>query len=206
MGDNMDNDEIFEEEFIKLIDLKKVSLNFQEVKSFEELKENKTFYNLFKNIAEMVYIEDLVDNFRDEFITDYARDIFLITKWDEHLKSKGKSIKLVDRKIDMLANFYVTLLRYVGENLHNMESGDREVFEVWIIKSGINPEQIKRVWKTINEFYKFLDSLNVDYDGYIFDEDEMHDLQRVAWEFLHRAWGDDDDYIDWREKNILYYM
>ena len=203
----MNNNEIFKKDFIKYIDVKKVSANFQKLEQFEELKLNRIFCNLFKNIAEDIDIENEIDNCGNEFITDYARDIYLIAKWYELLETQGKSIKLIENKIDKLVHFYITLLRYVGEYLHEIGSGDREVFEVWIIKSRITPVQIKKYWKVIDEFYKFLILVNADFKGIIFDEEEMKDLQRVAQEFIKGAWETNkEDYSKWRQRSILFYM
>ncbi|MFH1849449.1 MAG: hypothetical protein ABH879_04655 [archaeon] len=204
----LNNIDVFEKEFIKRVDVCKVTESFEKVKSFDELKENRIFRNLFKNIAEDIDIENEIDNCGEEFITDYSRDILLMAKWFEHLETEGKSINQVESRIDKLAEFYIYLLRYVGEYLHDLSDGIREVFEVWIIKAGITPTQIKQYWKVLNEFYKFLQEKNVEsIKVMLLDEEEMKDLQRVADEFKKGIWGkNNEDYSDWRERNILYYM
>ena len=88
----LNNIEVFKKEFIKHIKVDKVIESFEGIKSFDELKENRIFRNLFKNIAEDVDIVNEIDCCGEEFITDYSRDILLMTKWFEHLESEGKSI------------------------------------------------------------------------------------------------------------------
>jgi hypothetical protein len=204
----LNNINIFKKEFIKHININKVTESFEGIKSFDELKENQIFRNLFKNIAENVDIENEIDCCGEEFITDYSRDILLIAKWFEHLETEGKFINQIESRIDKLAEFYIYLLRYVGEYLHDLSDGIREVFEVWIIKAGITPTQIKQYWKTLNEFYKFLQKKNIkNIRVNLLDEEEMKDLQRVADEFKKGIWeGNNEDYSDWRQKNILFYM
>lgn len=203
------NMEVFDKDFIKDIDVKKVSANFQLLTTFDELKTNRIFINLFKNIAEDINIENQIDNCGKEFITNYARDIYLMAKWYELLETQGKTIRQLESGIDKLAYFYVTLLKYVGTYLHDLgSSGDREVFEVWIIKSGVSPTQIKQYWKVLDEFYRFLMMLNVsDLCGIVFGKEDMEDLQRVSQEFKNSIWKkNNEDYSTWRERNILFYM
>jgi len=143
---------------IKLIDIKKVCSGFKKAKSFEELKENEIFRNLFKNIGEEIYIEDVLVDCGEEFVTEFARDIFLMTRWYESMQKEGKTTKFANNNIDRLANFYVYLLRYVGECLHDLSfSSIQEVFEVWIIKAGMTPSQISSYANTMKKFDHFLE-------------------------------------------------
>ncbi len=203
----LNNIEIFNKEFIKKIDVDKVTDGFEKVKSFNELKTNKVFRNLFKNIAEDINIEREIANFGDDFLSDFSRDIYLITKWYESLESQGKTIEQFEDKIDKLAVFYISLQKNVGGSFCDLDNADREVFERWIIKSNVGTRKIKQIWKTIDEFYKFLLTLKIDIKDTIFNEEEMKDLQRVADELKKQVWEEkNEEYTDWREKNILCYM
>jgi len=207
--DELNNMEIFEKDFIKLIDIKNVCSGFKKVKSFEELKENETFRNLFKNIGEEIYVEDVLVDRGEEFVTEFARDIFLMTRWYESMQKEGKTTKFANNNIDRLANFYVYLLRYVGEYLHDLSfSSIQEVFEVWIIKAGMTPSQISSYANTMKKFNRFLEKNKVkNIHIELLDEEDINSLKRVAHEFKIGAWRyNDEDYVEWRDRNILYYI
>ena len=200
------NPEVFRKDFIKFIDLKRVCEGFEKVKSFDELKGNEVFKNLFKNIADEIYIEDEVENDK-EFITHFARDIFLMTKWYEHRLKEGGSTERAERDLDRVACFYTYLIRYVGETLVDLSyPGLREVFEVWIVKSMIDPSGLVRFINSLKRFYKFLEKKGIS-GGFILDKEEIDELKRIAHEFKIGIWEyRGEDYSDWRDENIIYYM
>ena len=207
-GDELNNVEIFEKDFIKYIDMKEVCRGVKSVDSFDNLKENKIFRNLFKNIGEEIDIENEVAMCGEENVTTYTRDIYLMTQWYESMEKNGKPIRHIEKLIDRLASFYTTLQRYVGEFLHGLSfSGIIEVFEVWIINNGILSAQIDLYTKTIERFYRFLEKAGVggiQYD--LLDIEEINDLKRVTSEFKMSIWKDNnEDYSDWRQRNIKYY-
>lgn len=205
----LNNMEIFEKDLIKYIDIKEVCRGFKSVDSFDELKENRIFRSLFKNIGEEIDIEDEVATCGEEYVTAYARDIYLMAQWYELMEKNGKPIKYVEKLIDRLAYFYITLQRYVGEFLHELSSsGIIEVLEVWIIKTTIPSAHIDLYTKTIERFYRFLEKAGVNDIQYdLLDTEEINDLKRVASEFKIGIWEhNNEDYIKWRERNIKYYM
>jgi len=209
MNEEVEDMEIFKEDFIKSIDVKKVCSGFKSVDSFDNLKKNMIFRNLFKNIGSEIGIENEVDMCGEEYITSYTRDIYLMAQWYESMEKNGKSKKYIESQIDRLAYFYTILQRYIGEFLHELSfSGIIEVFEVWIIKSSFSPSHIDQYTKTIERFYRFLEKAGVEDIQYdLLDAEEIDDLKRVAQEFkIGILEQNDEDYIDWRERNIKYYM
>jgi len=146
---------------------------------------------------------------KDFIITEFARDIFLMTRWYESMQKEGKTTKFANNNIDRLANFYVYLLRYVGEYLHDLSfSSIQEVFEVWIIKAGMTPSQISSYANTMKKFNRFLEKNKVkNIHIELLDEEDINSLKRVAHEFKIGAWRyNDEDYVEWRDRNILYYI
>lgn len=209
MDEEADDMDIFNEDFIKSIDTKKVCSGFESVDSFDKLKENRIFRNFFKNIGEEIDIENEVDTYGEEYITSYARDIFLMAQWYKTMEKNGKPIKHIEKLTDMLAFFYITLQRYVGDFLHEpSSSGTTEVFEVLIIKADFSPSHIDQYTKALGRFYRFLEKAGVDNIQYdLLDAEEIDDLKRVAREFKIGIWEqNNEDYVDWRERNINYYM
>lgn len=207
--DEPNNMEIFEKDFIELIDIKKVCSGFKKAKSFEELKENEAFRNLFKNVEEEIYLEDAIADCGEEFVTTYARDIFLMAKWYESMHKEGKTTKFINSNIDNLVIFYIHLLRYVGGCLHDLNASSiQEVFEVGIIKAEMTPKQISSCSNTIKRFNRFLEKNKVkNVHIELLDEKDINNLKRVAHEFKIGAWGHtDEDYLEWRDHNIIYYM
>jgi hypothetical protein len=203
------NEDIFEQGFIKTINLKKVCQGFKPVKSFDELKENDSFKALFRNIGNDIDLEGNAEMGDEEFATAFTRDIFLMTQWCEAMKKNGKPKKYIDALIDKLANFYITLQRYTGGFLHDLDFLNViEVFEVWIIKEDLTPAHIDTYILTLKRFYDSLKKEGVkDIQYELLDEEEINDLKRVAREFKTGAWdGEGEDYRDWRQRNIHYYM
>lgn len=205
----LNNTDIFEKDFIKSIDIKKVYSGFESIDSFDKLKENKIFRNLFKNIGEGIDIENEIDMYGEEYITLYTRDIFLMVQWYKTMEKNGKPIKYIGKLIDRLASFYITLQRYVGDFLHELSlSGIIEVFEVLIIKADFSPPHIDQYTKTMERFYRFLEKAGVDDIQYdLLDTEEIDDLKRIASEFKRGIWEqNNEDYSKWRQRNIKYYM
>ena len=205
----LNNTDIFEKDFIKSIDIKKVYSGFESIDSFDKLKENKIFRNLFKNIGKGIDIENEIDMYGEEYITSYTRDIFLMVQWYETMEKNGKPIKYIGKLIDRLASFYIALQRYVGDFLHELSlSGIIEVFEVLIIKADFSPPYIDQYTKTMERFYRFLEKAGVDDIQYdLLDTEEIDDLKRIASEFKRGIWEqNNEDYSKWRERNIKYYM
>jgi len=210
IDDEEDHEDIFEQDFIKTINLKKVCQGFQPVKSFDELTENRIFRNLFKNIGEAIDIADLIDTYEQEdYTTSYTRDIFLLTKYQEAMEKNGKSTKYIDKQIDAIAHFFVYLQRYRGEFLHNLQfDAIIEVFEVWIIKTGMTPHHIDMYVKIFKQFSKFLEKIGAkDISMDFLDDEDIDDLKRVAIEFRMGVWEQNgEDYMTWRDRNIIYYL
>jgi len=205
----LNNTDIFEKDFIKSIDIKKVYSGFESIDSFDKLKENKIFRNLFKNIGEGIDIENEIDMYGEEYMTSYTRDIFLMAQWYKTIEKNGKPIKHVEKLIDRLASFYIALQRYVGDFLHELSfSGIIEVFEVLIIKADFSPPHIDQYTKTMERFYRFLEKAGVDDIQYdLLDTEEIDDLKRIASEFKRGIWEqNNEDYSKWRQRNIKYYM
>jgi len=203
------NEDIFEQDFIKTINLKKVCQGFKPVKSFDKLKDNDPFKSLFSNIGNDIDLEGNVEMDDEEFATAFTRDIFLMTQWCEAMEKNGKPKKYIDALIDKLAYFYMTLQRYTGGFLHDLDSSNViEVFEVWIIKEDLTPAHIDTYILTLKRFYDSLKKEGVkDIQYELLDEEEINDLKRVAREFKTGAWdGEGEDYRDWRQRNIHYYM
>lgn len=109
MNEEVEDMEIFKEDFIKSIDVKKVCSGFKSVDSFDNLKKNMIFRNLFKNIGSEIGIENEVDMCGEEYITSYTRDIYLMAQWCESMEKNGKSKKYIESQIDRLAYFYTIL-------------------------------------------------------------------------------------------------
>ncbi len=208
--DDERNGDIFEQDFIKTINLKKVCQGFKQVKSFKELKDNRLFRNLFKNIGETIDLADLINTYEQkDYATSYARDIFLMTKWQEAMEKGGKSTNYIEKQIDAIAHFFVYLQRYRGEFLHDLPfDAIIEVFEVWIIKSGMTPHHIDMYVKIFKQFSQFLEKTGAeDISLGLLDKEDINDLKRVAYEFKTGIWEqNNEDYINWRDRNIIYYL
>lgn len=208
-NDEENTEDIFEQDFIKSIDLQKVCQGFTQVKSFDDLKENDSFKALFSNIGNDIDLQGSIEMSDEEFATAFTRDIFLMTQWYEAMKKNGKPKKYIDALIDKLANFYIVLQRYTGGFLHDVDSSNViEVFEVWIIKADLTPAHIDTYILTLKRFYDFLKKEGMKDICYeLLDEEEINDLKRVAREFKTGMWEDKgEDYRDWRQRNIHYYM
>lgn len=196
--------DLFKEDFIHSIDMAKVCSGFEPV-SFEDLKKNTLFSDLFNNLGLEIDIQNETDLQGEEFITLYTQDIFLLTRWYEFLlKEQEEEATFL---VDQLATFYCTLIRYCGETLLSLTSeAIREVFEIWIIKNNMAPDDIEGYTKILEQFYKFLHQ-NLHNDYHLLDSEEISDLKRVSSEFREGIWEKKrQSYTTWRMKNIMYYM
>ena len=194
--------DLFKEDFIHCINMTKVCSGFEQF-SLDDLKKNPIFYRLFNDLGNEIDLQNEIDLTGEEFITLYTRDIFLLTRWYENIQKEQQPNFLLGK----LATFYCDLQRYRGEILTSLNSeAIREVFEVWIIKNNMTPEDIDNYATLLENFYTFLEQrLALSYER--LDSEEIIDLKRVALEFRQGIWEKKgQDYISWRMKNILHYM
>ncbi len=197
--------EIYESEVIKNLNLDNVCRGFEKADSIDKLKENMVFNNLFEYV--WLDIDPLNRDFEDDFFEKYARDIFLLTKWYEHMSQTTEKTK--DVYLNNVFQLLLDLYKYTGSNLHDDLdfSSIIEVMEMRIIKSGLTADTINLIMKSLNEFCNFLEKNNIKYNMDLLDEEDIKDLQRVAREFKEGVWEENkEDYEDWRERNITYYF
>lgn len=197
--------EIYEFEVIKNLSLDNVCKGFEKAGSINELKENIVFKNLFEYV--WLDADPLNRDFEEDFFEKYARDIFLLSKWYEHMSQTAEKKK--DTYLNNVFQLLLDLYKYTGSNLHqDLDfSSIIEVMEMRIIKSSLTANTINLIMKSLNEFCNFLEKNNIEHSMGLLDEEDIKDLQRVAREFKEGVWEENgEDYEDWRERNITYYF
>lgn len=197
--------EIYETDVIKNLNLDNVCKGFERAVSIDELKKNTLFKNLFEYV--WLDIDPLNRDFEDDFFEKYARDVFLLAKWYEHMNQPAEKNK--EAYLNNVFQFLLDLYRYTGSNLHyNLDFlSITEVIEMRIIKPGLTANTINLIMKSLKEFCNFLEKNDIEYSVDLLDDEDIRDLQRVSREFKEGIWEKNgEDYADWRERNINYYL
>ena len=201
--------DLIEKEYLEYLDIRRVTSGFEGTGSFEDLKGSAAFRELFNGIGEALDVEREIGSAGEEFVTDFARDIFLMAKWQEHLIASGKSDRSAERTIHALGSFYVELVGRIGDYLHDMSvSGMTEVLEIFIIKGGARAGSITYYHNLLKRFYGFLmKEHGLDFKFHPLAKEDIEDLRRVAEEFRTSAWEKKgEDYAKWRQRNIHHYF
>lgn len=197
--------EIYETDVVKNLDLEFVSKDFEKVNSINELRKNEFFKDLFEYI--WLDVDPLNRDLGEDFIKNYARDVFLVSKWNDYLDKTNNSKK--NLHLNNIIQLLLDLYTYTGSNLSCDFHPDSivEVIEMRIIKSLLPPNVIGQIRDSLEEFHNFLEKENISHSLVLLDTEEIEDLKRVAKEFKEGEWEKrGEEYPDWRERNINFYM